>query len=894
MNFLHNVSPEWLERHYQLWREAPEEVDAQWQAFFAGYELGGTAPAALPPPDSLKLSGVQSLIYRYRDIGHLLACTDPLSPCRTDHPLLTLEAFGLEEADLTTVFHTRRFHQKSASLADILSVMRETYCRAIGVEFMYIQEPAERQWLIDRMEPFRNRPTFTVAEKLGILGKLMEGTLFEEFLQRRFPAQKRFSLEGGEALMPLLEEVVRRSAGLGIRELVLGMSHRGRLNVLAGIFQKPYHNIFAEFQDNVRHGVVGEGDVKYHKGFSCDRTFPDGTAMHLIIAANPSHLETVDGVVEGKARARQERLGPDGPRRVLPVLIHGDAAFAGQGVVAEVFNLSQLDGYATGGTLHIVVNNQIGFTTLPDEARSSRYATDVAKLVEAPIFHVHGEEPEAVLHVCRLALDFRQEFGRDVVIEIICYRRHGHNEGDEPYFTQPLMYRQIHDRPPVYRLYAERLVAEGIERETVDGLAEGINQCMNESFGKEDEPLDLGFNGDWQGVRRDFSFLRMETGVAGAALRELAGVITRLPEGFNPHPKIAALLAKRRECVEEGEGIDWGTAEALAFATLIREGTRVRLSGQDSRRGTFNHRHSFIYDQETGAAAVPLAQIGRDRRMFRVHDSMLSEYAVLAFEYGFSSAFPEGLTIWEAQFGDFANGAQVVIDQYIAAGETKWDRVSGLVLYLPHGFEGQGAEHSSARIERYLQLCADNNLQVCTPSTPAQLFHLLRRQVHQPFRKPLIVFTPKSLLRHPDSVSALSELESGSFREIIADPADPALVTKVCLCSGKIYVELRERQAAEGRNDLAIIRIEQLYPLHTELLREVLEPYRAIRNTVWVQEEPANMGAWSWLRPQLTEIIGREPGYLGRPAAPAPATGSHRTHKEEQEMIIQELFRPQI
>jgi 2-oxoglutarate dehydrogenase E1 component len=890
MDFLHNVSPEWLERHYQLWREAPEEVDAQWQAFFAGYELGGTAPTALPTADSLKQSGVQSLIYRYRDIGHLLACTDPLSPCRVDHPLLTLDAFGLDEGDLNRVFHTRRFYQKSATLAEILKVMQETYCRAIGVEFMYIQEPAERQWLIDRMEPVRNRPSLTVDEKLIILGKLMEGTLFEEFLQRRFPAQKRFSLEGGEALMPLLEEVVQWGARQGITEMVLGMPHRGRLNVLTGIFQKPFQNIFAEFQDNIQHGVVGEGDVKYHKGFSCDRTFADGSVMHLIIAANPSHLETVDGVVEGKSRSRQERLGPEGPRRLLPVLIHGDAAFSGQGVVAEVFNLSQLDGYGTGGTLHIVINNQIGFTTLPEEARSSRYATDVAKLVEAPIFHVHGEEPEAVIHACRLAIDFRLEFGRDVVIEIICYRRHGHNEGDEPYFTQPLMYQKIHDRPPAYRLYAERLMAEGIEQEVVDGLAADINRCLQESEDKEYEPLDLGFAGDWRGIERSFSFLQVKTGVAGATLRDLAGIITRLPEGFHPHPKIASLLAKRLESVESGERIDWGTAEALAFASLIREGTRVRLSGQDSRRGTFNHRHSFIYDQETGAAAVPLAKVGREPRMFRVHDSMLSEYAVLAFEYGFSSAFPEGLTIWEAQFGDFANGAQVVIDQYIAAGETKWDRVSGLVMYLPHGFEGQGAEHSSARIERYLQLCADNNLQICTPSTPAQLFHLLRRQVHQPFRKPLIVFTPKSLLRHPDSVSALSELENGFFREVIADPADPGGVTTVCLCSGKIYVELRERQAAEGRNDVALVRLEQLYPLHGELLGELLEPYRNVKRAVWAQEEPANMGAWSWLRPQLADILGREPEYIGRPAAPSPATGSHRTHKEEQEKIIQELF----
>lgn len=890
MAFLNNVSPEWLEELYLLWRKSPERLNAEWQAFFEGFELGESATPSLALAEALKQSAVQSLIYRYRDIGHLLACTDPLSPCKIDHPLLTLSAFDLDESDLDKLFHTRRFYKKSAQLKEILAVLRETYCRSIGIEFMYIQEPFERQWLIDRMEPVRNLPAFTGAEKLGILGKLLEGALFEEFLDRRFVGQKRFSLEGGEALLPLLEELVRRSAGQGIKELVLGMSHRGRLNVLANIFRKPYQNIFAEFQDNVQHGVVGEGDVKYHKGFSTDRGFADGTTIHLNIAANPSHLETVDGVVEGKARARQDRLGPDGAHRVLPVLIHGDAAFAGQGVVAEIFNLSQLEGYRTGGTIHIVVNNQIGFTTMPADARSSLYATDVAKMVAAPVFHVHGEDPEAVVHATRLALDYRQEFGRDVVIELICYRRHGHNEGDEPYFTQPVMYRQIKERPPVHRLYAERLVAEGIGSEVVEQLTAGIKQCLQESVDKQDEPLDLGFHGEWSGIQREFTFLRVATGVAGDMLRELAGIITRLPEGFHPHPKIAALLTKRRESVERGDGIDWGTGEALAFATLLRERCPVRLSGQDTRRGTFNHRHAFVYDQENGDIAAPLAQACQEQRMFRVYDSMLSEYAVLAFEYGYSIASPDCLTIWEAQFGDFANGAQVVIDQCIVAGETKWDRDSGLVMLLPHGFEGQGSEHSSARIERYLQLCAENNLQVCTPSTPAQFFHLLRRQMKQPFRKPLVVFTPKSLLRHPRCVSSRAEFETGSFQEILADAAEPAKVTAVFLCSGKIYFELLERKETDGRDDLAIIRVEQLYPLHTGLLREALAPYRSVERFSWVQEEPANMGAWSFLRPQLAGIIGRELHYVGRPAVPAPATGSHRIHKEEQEKIIIEAF----
>jgi 2-oxoglutarate dehydrogenase E1 component len=887
---LDNIDPAWIEQQYLLWQAAPEQVTAEWRTFFEGFALGMVSPSTTEPAYFLKQSAVQSLIYRYRDIGHLLACTDPLSSCKISHQLLDLDAFGLSPADFDTLFHTRRFMKESATLREIWETMHETYCRSIGVEFMHIQDPGQRQWLIDRMEPECNRSAFSREEQLGILGKLMEATFFEEFLHRRFLGQKRFSLEGGEALIPLLEEVVRRAAGLGIGELILGMSHRGRLNVLANIFHKPYQNIFAEFQDNIQHGVVGEGDVKYHKGFSTDRPLADGGSIHLAIATNPSHLEAVDGVVVGKARARQERLGPDGSRLVLPVLIHGDAAFAGQGVVAEVFNLSQLDGYRTGGTLHIVVNNQIGFTTLPTDARSSRYATDVAKMVEAPVFHVHGEDPEAVLHVARLALEYRQEFARDVVVEMICYRRYGHNEGDEPYFTQPLMYKIIKDRPPVHRLYAERLMAAGVAREVVASMAAGVNQCLEDSFGKEDEPVDLGFHGEWSGIQREYVPGKVETGVPPETLRDLAEMLACLPEGFQPHPKIQALLAKRLESVKLGTAIDWGTGEALAFATLLRDGTQVRLSGQDSRRGTFSHRHAFVYDQETGAAFAPLAQAGGEQRMFRVYDSMLSENAVLAFEYGYSLAVPAGLTIWEAQFGDFANGAQVIIDQFIVAGETKWDRVSGLVMLLPHGFEGQGAEHSSARIERYLQLCADDNLQVVYPSTPAQFFHLLRRQVKQPFRIPLIVFTPKSLFRHPLCISPLDEFTGGWFREILPDSARPEDVRRVLICSGKIYFDLLEGKTAGGLTDTLLVRIEQLYPLRNDLLREALSPYQQVQSIAWVQEEPRNMGGWSFIQPQLTEILGREPHYIGRPAAAAPAVGSHRQHKLEQEKIIMEAL----
>ncbi|MCM2358896.1 MAG: 2-oxoglutarate dehydrogenase E1 component [Geobacteraceae bacterium] len=888
MDFLHNISPARLEELYLLWRQAPQRLGADWQAFFAGFELAGAEPAPMAPEVALRQSAVQSLIYRYRDIGHLLACTDPLSPCKVDHPLLSLSAFGLGAADLDQVFHTRRFMKKSATLREILAVLRETYCRSIGVEFMHIQEPAERQWLIDRMEPVRNRSSFTPGERIAILAKLKEATMFEGFLHRKFPGQTRFSLEGGEVLIPLLDEAVSHAAHLGVTDLVLGMPHRGRLTVLAAVFRRPLENLLAEFGDNAEHGVVGEGDVKYHRGFSTNFTVADGSTIHLTMATNPSHLEAIDPVLEGKCRARQDRRG--GGAGVLPVLIHGDAAFSGQGVVAETFNLSQLEGYRTGGTLHVVVNNQIGFTTLAAAARSSCYATDVAKMVMAPIFHVHGEDPEAAVHVLRLALDYRQAFARDVVIEVICYRRYGHNEGDEPYFTQPLMYEKIKDRPPVAELYARTVAEQGVDEERIAGLEGEITARLEGALGRKAAPVDEGFAGEWSGVQRDYAHLAVETGVKKERLQVLAGLLSQVPAGFTPHPKIMALLEKRREAVTQGEGIDWGNGESLAFASLLAEGISVRLSGQDVRRGTFSQRHAALFDMKTEKPCAPLAATAREGAAFYVYDSMLSENAVLGFDYGYSLESPAALVIWEAQFGDFANGGQVVIDQFVASGEAKWERVSGLVMLLPHGYEGHGPEHSSARIERYLQLCADNNLQVATPSTPAQYFHLLRRQVKQPFRKPLIVFTPKSLLRHPRCVSPLADLETGPFREVLGDGANPAKVRAVLLCSGKIFFELLERKEREGRDDVAIIRIEQLYPLRTDLLGEALAQYRSAGHFVWVQEEPANMGGWNFLRPQLAEILGEEPGYVGRPAAASPATGSHRLHKEEQGRVIEEAF----
>ncbi|AJE03900.1 2-oxoglutarate dehydrogenase E1 component [Geobacter pickeringii] len=893
MDFLSGASPDYLESLYRRWCDDPAAVTPEWRAFFSGFEAGRGAPVAESPSPELiaKQSAVDSLVYRYRDLGHLLACTDPLAPCRVEHPLLSLQHYDLDESDLDRTFRARRFLvKKEATLREIIETLRETYCRSIGVEFMHIQDPRERSWLIERMEPVRNRPPFTREEKLTILEKLQQGTLFESFLHRRFMGQKRFSLEGGETLIPVLDAVVARGAEQGITDLILGMAHRGRLNVLATLFGKPLENIFAEFADNLPLGFVGDGDVKYHKGFSCDRELADGRRIHLTMAFNPSHLEAVDPVVTGKCRARQDAAGPGGAKLVLPVLIHGDAAFAGQGVVAETLNLSQLEGYRTGGTLHIVVNNQIGFTTLPADARSSLYATDVAKMVAVPIFHVHGEDPEAAVHAVRLALDYRQTFGKDVVVEIICYRRHGHNEGDEPYFTQPVMYGRIKDRPPVHELYAAALVAEGVAREEIDARAAAYAKILEDAFAAPPRPLLAGFGGKWERYRREYTPGPVATAVEAEALRTLAARLAAIPPGFALHPKVAALLERRREAVAKGEGIDWGNGETLAYATLLAKGISIRLSGEDSRRGTFGHRHSFLYDMATEAHHVPLATVAADGAVFGAWDSMLSEFAVLGFEYGYSVEEPEALVIWEAQFGDFANGAQVIIDQFIAGGESKWERVSGLVLLLPHGFEGQGAEHSSARIERYLQLCADHNLQVAYPSTPAQLFHLLRRQAKQPFRKPLVVFTPKSLLRHPRCVSRLEDFAAGGFREVLVDAVPPSPAATLLLCTGKVFCDLRERCERDGRGDVAIVRLEQLYPLRTDLLREAVAPFGGAKKVAWVQEEPKNMGAWSHLRPHLAEILGAEPRYVGRPENDVPAVGSHRLHQEEQERIVNDAL----
>lgn len=888
---LANISGEWLEALHEDWKRDADSVSAEWRAFFCGFELASevSAGSAAEEAHALKQSGVQSLIYRYRNIGHLLACTDPLSPCSLQHPLLELACFGLDENDLDTLFACRRYMKSKASLREILAVMRETYCREIGVEFMQIQEPAERQWLIDRMESDRNHRERSVQEKLHILEKLHQAALFESFLHRRFIGQKRFSLEGGEILVPVLDRIVRSCPEVGISDLVLGMSHRGRLNVLAHIFNKPYQSIFAEFQDTLAFGFVGDGDVKYHKGHSTEVDL-DGHCLHLTIAANPSHLEAVNAVVEGKCRARQDGYGADGTLRVLPVLIHGDAAFAGQGSVMEVLNLSQLEGYGTGGTIHIVLNNQIGFTTAPKDSRSTRYATDVAKMLACPIFHVQGEAPEAALHVVELAMEYRRVFRRDVVIELICYRRHGHNEGDEPAFTQPLMYKQISVRPPVNRIYSDLLGQEGVASpETLTAVEQQVSQVLEAAFGQQSEDREVGFSDKWQHISRQYSSATVATAVSAETLLTLATRLAELPPRFIPHSKILNLIQKRFEAVLKGQGIDWGNAETLAYATLLDQGVSVRLSGQDSRRGTFNHRHCVVIDNNDENSYTPLEAAVRGDAVFQAWNSSLSEFGVLGFEYGYSLETPEALTIWEAQFGDFANGAQVVIDQFIAGGETKWNRASGLVLLLPHGYEGQGGEHSSARIERFLQLCAQENMVVVFPSSPSQIFHLLRRQMLQKFRKPLIIFTPKSLLRHPRCVSSFEELTNGGFQSLIIDAADLSLAERLLFCSGKLYYELLEERERLGAENVAIVRIEQLYPFNSEEVAALIARCGRECRYYWVQEEPENMGAWQYIRTRFEEI-SVSLKYLGRQADACPAVGSHHLHLEQQVEIVRRAF----
>jgi 2-oxoglutarate dehydrogenase E1 component len=844
------------------------------------------------------------LVFAYRTLGHTRAHIDPLSPAPPEQPLLSLHELGFSEGDLDRVVSSRFFmDRESMPLGEMIRRLEAIYTGKIGSEFMHIQNPRIRNWVRDRVESRIQEPPPSDSERREILRTLMNAEAFEHFLHTRYVGQKRFSLEGGESLMVALETIFQRCPQNDVEEIVMGMAHRGRLTVLANFLHKSLRAMFSEFSENYIPDLVGgDGDVKYHLGYQVCRSTASGKEICIRLAANPSHLEAVDPVVQGKARARQRILNDTLERRkVLPLLIHGDAAFAGQGIVAEVLNMSQLPGYRTGGTVHIIVNNQIGFTTLPADARSARYATDIAKMIEAPIFHVNGDDPEAVAYVTRTAFDFRQEFGRDVVIDLVCYRRHGHNEGDEPVFTQPDLYATIKSHPSVSALYRQRLIdagvlsageAAGLEKEYTGKLEEALNEVkqLESTPAAKSESQFSESNAVFQ---KPFSHEKVDTAIDRETLRKIVTALTTVPPNFHPVPKITrTVLERRAQIYKDGGPYDWAYGEALAFGSLLLEGTPVRLSGQDSRRGTFSQRHSVLYDEKTRERYIPLMNLSEDQARFCVYNSLLSEAAVLGFDYGYSMDFPSMLCLWEAQFGDFANGAQVIIDQFITSSESKWQRPSGIVMLLPHGYEGQGPEHSSARLERFLQLCAEDNIQVCNLTTPAQYFHVLRRQMKRPFRKPLIIMTPKSLLRHASAVSQEEDFLSGHFQEILPDAsgAKPKGVRRLILCSGKVYYDLMAYAGVEKITDTAILRVEQLYPFHYDLLRELLSPYPKNAEVVWCQEEPKNMGAWFHMREVIEEATGRKARYAGRDASASPAVGSLAAHRLEQKALIQDAF----
>jgi 2-oxoglutarate dehydrogenase E1 component len=879
---------------YQRWQADPASLDDLWRAFFEGFALAERTPA--PAAGASAQLGIFRLVHAYRDLGHLLAHIDPLTDPPATHPYLELSQFGLSEADLDRTFDAIPFHGlPRATLRELLAALRETYCRTIGVEYMHIQDVGIRRWLQDRMEPRRNRPKTAFRQKMRILMVLHYAELFEKFLHTRYQGQKRFSLEGAETTIPVLDAMIEKVAEMGAKEVVIGMAHRGRLNVLTNILRKPYQDVFCKFEDVYAPETIdGDGDVKYHLGFSSDVETAKGNKIHLSLSPNPSHLEAVNPVVEGRVRAKQRAFGDAERSMGIPLLIHGDAAFAGQGSVAETLNLCNLAGYKTGGTLHVIINNQIGFTTNPADARSTRYCTDVAKMIQAPIFHVNAEDAEAAVWLAELCVEFRQTFHQDVVLDLNCYRKHGHNEGDNPAFTQPVMYAKIKNRPSQLQIYDEHLVVHG---DLTADQALAIDERFQEKLKKAQEevkktPLKKrgmpGFAGRWEGLRPRYSFAPTQTAVPFDTLREISDRITQMPEGFHLNPTIARIYETRQTLLTERKPLDWSFAETLAFGSLLLEGTPVRLSGQDSRRGTFSQRHSVVYDARTNAAFTPLNDIRPGRQAeFSVYDSMLSEFAVLGFEFGYSLDDPTSLVLWEAQFGDFANGGQVIIDQFIACSESKWQRASGLVMLLPHGYEGQGPEHSSGRMERFLQLAADENIQVCNVTTPAQYFHLLRRQMKRDFRKPLVLMTPKSLLRHKDAVSPVSDFTDGQFREILDDSvAEPDRVRRVVLCSGKVFYDLQQARTEKALRDVAIVRVEQLFPLAEEQIRYVLGRYRWAKELVWAQEEPRNMGGWTFMDGRLRELE-YDPLFVGRDASASPATGSHHVHEHEQAELVE-------
>ncbi|RMG13445.1 MAG: 2-oxoglutarate dehydrogenase E1 component [Planctomycetota bacterium] len=925
-----------VEELYLQYLRAPESVDPEWRAVFdpireeptrlgpsvprrsifnpasAVGGNGGSAATAAPTArvDDLSLQDkLDELTQAFRTYGHLEAMLDPLGRPRPTIDALNPLRYGITETDLDRPVSTASLGAQGLTVGQVLRRLRATYCRYIGVEFMHLYDPEARRWLQERMESTENRLRLTREERIKLLAKLTDAEVFEQFIRRKYLGAKSFSLEGGESLIPLLDLAIDTAAQQGVQEVVLGMAHRGRLNVLANIMQKHPREIFREFDDSdaETHPELywGRGDVKYHLGFRSERITSSGLPMRLRLAFNPSHLEFVSAVVLGQVRARQDLLGDAERARVMPIILHGDAAFAGQGIVQETLNLSGLAGYRVGGALHVVVNNQIGFTTNPHDSRSSVYATDVALMLHAPIFHVNGEHPEAVAQAVKLAMDYRRRYRSDVFVDMYCYRRHGHNEGDEPSFTQPLMYQQIRARPTVRESYLRDLMGpEGLSQEHADDiirertayLEEELSRARSDDYSRpRPRPTSKWqrFSGGPE-ARAD----EVVTSVAQDRLAELLVRTTEVPAGFRIFPRLERILGQRRRMARGERPLDWGAAEALAFATLLVDGVPVRLSGQDCGRGTFSHRHAVLVDVETEAAHVPLQHLEEGQASFEVRNSPLSEAGVLGFEYGYALENPQALVLWEAQFGDFANGAQVIIDQFITSAEDKWNLLCGLTLLLPHGFEGQGPEHSSARVERFLQLCAEDNMRVVNPTTPAQIFHLLRQQVLRSWRKPLVVFSPKSLLRHPRATSSLEELARGSFRKVLRDEGCQAPVRRVLLCSGRLYYDLLAYRDEREKKDVEIVRIEQLYPFPHDELREalatVLDGRRAADGceVVWTQEEPRNMGAWYYVRALFGETLygGLPLRCVARDESASPATGSAASHKREQQVLVTQAF----
>jgi len=923
-SYLFGGNAPFIEELYEAWLENPDSVPAQWRRWFDQLQQPGVrdvahqpirdafvrlaysrpggeghAPTAAVASAERKQVSVLQLINAYRFLGLRHANVDPLKRFpKPEVPELDPAYYGLTEADMNSVFNTGSLvGPDQLPLREILRAVRETYCGSIGIEYMYMSDVAQKRWIQARFETIRTTPSFPPDQKRHILERVTAAETLEKYLHTRYVGQKRFSLEGGDSLVPLLDSLLQRAGEKGIQETVIGMAHRGRLNVLVNTMGKMPKDLFSEFEGKHADSFPA-GDVKYHMGFSSDIITPGGP-MHLTLAFNPSHLEIVNPVVEGSVRARQHRRRDRDGRQVLPVVIHGDAAFAGQGVVMETLNLSQTRGYRTGGTVHIMVNNQIGFTTSDTrDVRSTLYCTDVVKMVEAPVFHVNGDDPEAVVLATEIALDFRTQFQKDVVVDLVCFRRHGHNEQDDPAVTQPLMYKLIAQHPGTRKLYADKLVEQGvIQPDDPDQMIASYRAALDGGYHTNKTILSNyrpPYAVNWEKFKGAKWTQKVDTAVPLTELKVLADKLTAVPPEFKLHPRVEKVIADRRQMGQGQLPLDWGMAENLAYAALLKDGYAVRISGQDSGRGTFFHRHAVLHDQARerwdAGTWVPLQHIAENQPDFVVIDSVLSEEAVLGFEYGYATAEPNELVMWEAQFGDFVNGAQVVVDQFIASGEVKWGRMCGLVLMLPHGYEGQGPEHSSARLERFLQLSADYNMQICVPSTPGQMFHVLRRQMLRTFRKPLIIFSPKSMLRHKESVSSLDELAAGGFQPVIgeSDNLDPAAVKRVVFCSGKIYYDVRAARRERGITDIAIVRLEQLYPFPHDEFKAQIERYGNAREVVWCQEEPGNQGAWHRIQHYLLRHLlpTQRLSYALRPSSASPAAGYMALHNEQQKAVV--------